>query len=34
MGSLYIFLSISYNQPLFLIAQSGDAISVEGDSDV
>lgn len=27
MGSLYSSLSISYDQPLFLIAQSGDAIS-------
>lgn len=34
MGSLYPFLCISYNQPLVLKAQSGDAISGEEDSDV
>ena len=34
MGSLYFFRGISSNQPLFLIAQSGDAISADGDSDV
>lgn len=34
MGSLYSFLGISHNQPLFLKAQSGDAISGEEDSDV
>lgn len=33
-GVAPFFLSISYNQPLFLIAQSGDAISGERDSDV
>lgn len=33
MGSLYFSLSISYNQSLFLITQSLDAISGEGDSD-
>lgn len=30
MGSLYFSLRISYNQPLFLVAQSGDAISGGG----